>query len=98
MGKKYTKPVTIEAISVGNATTLPVDEPIAVYYRQSTDGQIGNVSTTIQTVDMISYLKARGWKADQIIMLDMDAGISGATKIDERPGMRTLFELITERK
>jgi DNA invertase Pin-like site-specific DNA recombinase len=75
---------------------LPTDCPIAVYYRQSSDSQVGNVSTTIQTVDMVAYLKQRGWGDDDIIMIDMDAGISGTTKIDERPGMRKLFDLITQ--
>ncbi len=75
--------------------TLPLDRPVAVYYRQSSDKQVGNISTTIQTVDMVEYLKQRGWSADNILMIDMDAGVSGTKKIDERKGMRRLFELIT---
>ena len=77
---------------------LPTSRPIAVYYRQSTEGQIGNISTTIQTVDMVDYLEKRGWASDSILMIDMDGGISGAKKIDERPGMSHLFDLITERQ
>ena len=77
---------------------LPLHLPIAIYYRQSTEAQIGNISTTIQTVDMVQYLKNYGWDEDKIIMIDMDAGVSGTTKIDEREGMRTLFELITNNK
>lgn len=76
-------------------TELPVDGPIAIYYRQSTEAQIGNISTSMQTVDMVSYLKSRGWSDKNIHMIDMDGGISGSTKIDERPGMKRLFELIT---
>lgn len=91
--KKTSTPVVADS-----ASTLPTDHPIAVYYRQSSEAQIGNVSTSIQTVDMIAYLKQRGWADDQIIMLDMDGGYSGTTKIDERPGMRQLFDLITEGK
>ncbi len=98
MSRKYRKAAVAEAIIPNGPTGLPTHEPVAVYYRQSTDSQIGNISTTIQTVDMVSYLKARGWNEDDIIMLDMDAGISGTKKIDERPGMRALFELITEGK
>jgi DNA invertase Pin-like site-specific DNA recombinase len=79
-------------------TGLPTHLPIAIYYRQSTEAQIGNVSTTIQTVDMVEYLKQRGWAAENIIMIDMDAGVSGTTKIDERPGMSKLFDLITQGK
>ena len=79
-------------------TRLPTDEPIAIYYRQSTEGQIGNVSTTLQTVDMVQYLQSRGWDEDDILMIDMDEGVSGAKKIDERQGMSHLFELITNNK
>jgi DNA invertase Pin-like site-specific DNA recombinase len=85
-------------IPLEGTSALPVDRTIAVYYRQSTDAQIGNVSTSIQTVDMVKYLQSRGWREDQILMIDMDGGISGTTKIDERPGMRELFELVTEGK
>jgi DNA invertase Pin-like site-specific DNA recombinase len=77
---------------------LPTHRPVAVYYRQSTDAQIGNVATAIQTVDMKDYLIQRGWSADLIMMIDMDGGISGTTKIDERPGMSLLFDMITNRE
>lgn len=79
-------------------TTLPTGSPIAIYYRQSTDGQVGNISTTLQTVDMVKYLKQQGWSEENIIMIDMDAGVSGTTKIDERPGMKELFRLIVENR
>lgn len=79
-------------------TRLPTDSPIAIYYRQSTEAQVGNISTTLQTVDMVKYLEQQGWNERNIIMIDMDAGISGTTKIDERPGMSKLFSLITQDK
>jgi DNA invertase Pin-like site-specific DNA recombinase len=73
---------------------LPLGRSVAVYYRQSSEGQIGNISTTLQTVDMIEHLQRQGWQRDQIIMIDMDAGISGTKKIVERPGMSYLYTLI----
>lgn len=76
-------------------TRLPLDRPVANYYRQSTDEQVGNISTILQTVDMPIYLQRLGWKPDKIRMIDMDEGVSGTTKIDEREGMRLLFDLIT---
>ena len=79
-------------------TALPIHLPVAIYYRQSTDAQIGNISTTIQTVDMVKYLKSQGWSDDLIIMIDQDGGVSGAKKIEERQGMRLLFSLITQGK
>jgi len=80
----------------GGPSKLPVDRPIAVYYRQSTLAQVGNISTAMQTVDMVEWLKATGWAEENIILIDMDEGISGSTKIDERPGMQQLFSLIAE--
>ncbi|MEZ4706801.1 MAG: hypothetical protein R3A44_06330 [Caldilineaceae bacterium] len=67
-------------------TSLPTEEPIAIYYRQSTEAQIGNISTTLQTVDMVKYLQDRGWDDDYIYMIDMDEGVSGTKKIDEPKG------------
>jgi DNA invertase Pin-like site-specific DNA recombinase len=73
---------------------LPLGRPVAVYYRQSSEGQIGNISTTLQTVDMVEHLQRQGWQRHQILMIDMDAGISGTKKIVERPGMSYLYTLI----
>jgi DNA invertase Pin-like site-specific DNA recombinase len=89
------KPAEPEGISASDIAKLPMDRPVAVYYRQSTEAQVGNISTTIQTVDMIELLKRRGWQEEQIILVDMDKGVSGQTKIDEREGMRYLLDLIT---
>lgn len=73
---------------------LPVGRPAAVYYRQSSEGQIGNISTTLQTVDMIEHLLQQGWVRESVFMIDMDAGVSGTKKIRERKGMSTLYDLI----
>lgn len=96
MSKKYRQPPKSEPDIADVMTSLPTDHPVAVYYRQSSDGQIGNISTSIQTIDMVSYLKERGWKESDIHLIDMDGGVSGMKKIDERPGMKELFNLITE--
>ncbi len=76
------------------AQPLPTHRPISVYYRQSSEGQVGNISTTLQTVDMVEHLEHLGWERDRILMIDMDAGISGTKKIKERPGMSRVFDLI----
>jgi len=76
------------------AAPLPVNRPAAVYYRQSSEAQIGNISTTLQTVDMIEHLIKLGWVRDSIIMIDMDAGISGMKAIEDRPGMSMLYDAI----
>lgn len=98
MSKRYYKVPELESPVGDLITALPIHDPVAVYYRQSTEAQIGNISTSIQTVDMVSYLKNHGWREADIYMIDMDAGVSGTKKIDERPGMKRLFELITEQK
>lgn len=90
------KPETPGRISYD--TPLPTHVPVANYYRQSTTAQVGNISTDIQTIDMAEYLKRLGWPEDKIIMIDMDAGVSGTTRIDEREGMSQLFQLITTGK
>lgn len=95
MGRTRYQPTTKKDDTLFGDTQLPLHLPVAVYYRQSTEAQIGNISTTIQTVDMVEILKSRGWAKDKIMMIDMDAGVSGTTKIDEREGMSTLFGLIT---
>ncbi len=89
------KPDDVSPLSNG-LRELPITEPVGVYYRQSTQAQVGNISTLIQTVDMKEYLKQRGWPEAKILMIDMDEGVSGTKKIDERKGMRTLFQLITD--
>lgn len=94
--KRYKPP--LQSTPEDGISSLPLDRPVAVYYRQSTEAQIGNISTTIQTVDMVDHLKKRGWSEENIILIDMDRGVSGTTKIDEREGMRALFELITDDK
>jgi len=51
---------------------LLTQEPVAVYYRQSTQMQVGNISTSIQTIDMVDELERRGWTRDKIILIDDD--------------------------
>lgn len=79
-------------------TRPPTDRPVAVYYRQSSFAQVGNVSTEIQTVDMKAEMIRRGWAEDDVYLIDADAGVSGTLKIDERAGMRQLYDLITDGK
>lgn len=77
---------------------LPTDRPVAVYYRQSTERQVGNVAFLMQTLDMVEEMKRRGWRDEDIYLIDMDAGISGTKGIEERPGMRQLYQLIVDGK
>lgn len=90
---KYRKPQT-NPIDPYKSQPLPLGRPIAVYYRQSSEGQIGNISTTLQTVDMVEHLMRQGWEREQILMIDSDAGVSGTKKIRERKGLSEVFDLI----
>jgi DNA invertase Pin-like site-specific DNA recombinase len=90
---RYRKPQT-NAIDPYKAQALPTNRPIAVYYRQSSEGQIGNISTTLQTVDMVEHLMRQGWQRERIKLIDFDAGVSGTKKIHERKGLSQAFELI----
>ena len=95
MAKRTYRQNTEESSTFTYETRLPVHLPVANYYRQSTMEQVGNQSTALQTVDMAAYLKRLGWEESNIIQIDMDKGISGTKKIDEREGMSELFRLIT---
>ncbi|MDZ4834728.1 MAG: recombinase family protein, partial [Candidatus Melainabacteria bacterium] len=93
---KYRKPQT-NPIDPYKAQPLPLGRPIAVYYRQSSEGQVGNISTTLQTVDMVEHLMRQGWERAQILMIDSDAGVSGTKKIHEREGLSEVMALIKEK-
>lgn len=82
------------AAPLDGSVSLPIDAPVAAYYRQSTNAQVGNISTEIQTVDLLNWLKGRGWPEDRIILIDTDEGVSGQLKISERKGMRYMYDLI----
>jgi hypothetical protein len=73
---------------------LPTDRAVAVYYRQSSMKQVGNISTDMQQIDLPRYVNSLGWGADEIILIDEDEGVSGAKRIDERKGMSRLYNLI----
>lgn len=73
---------------------LPLDRGVAVYYRQSSMKQVGNISTDMQQIDLPRYVKSLGWQEDQIMLIDEDEGVSGAKRIDERKGMSRLYNLI----
>jgi DNA invertase Pin-like site-specific DNA recombinase len=91
--RKYLPPVSKqEASSVPSG--LPFDHSIAVYYRQSSMSQVGNISTAMQQIDLPKYVQSLGWSSDSILLIDEDEGISGAKRIDERKGMRRLYDLI----
>jgi len=76
------------------AQALPLGRPAAVYYRQSSEGQIGNIMTTLQTIDMIEHLLHQGWVRENVAMIDADAAVSGTKKIRERKGMSQLYDMI----
>lgn len=77
---------------------LPIDKPIAVYYRQSSDEQVGNLNTDMQRIDLVEDLKRLGYAENKIILLDSDEGYSGTLPIDKRPGMKELFDLVADAK
>lgn len=95
---KYSKPTDRLEKTTYAPFSLPIDRPVALYYRQSSDAQIGNYSTSMQIEDLPAEFARMGWKRDQIISIDEDAGISGTTAIDERVGMSRLYDLVTTGK
>jgi DNA invertase Pin-like site-specific DNA recombinase len=97
-GPRTYKPAHSEQPSPVQFGTLPTARPIAVYYRQSTMAQVGNISTDMQQIDLPRYVMSLGWKQEQIIPIDEDEGVSGAKRIDERKGMSRLFDMILTRR
>jgi DNA invertase Pin-like site-specific DNA recombinase len=73
---------------------LPFDRNIAVYYRQSSMAQVGNISTDIQQIDLPKYVNTLGWLQESIILIDEDEGVSVTKRIDELKGMSRLYDLI----
>ena len=90
---KYKRPEQ-KSVDPYRSEALPIDRPAAIYYRQSSDAQIGNINTTLQTVDMFEHMVRQGWARESIEMIDMDAGVSGTTKLADRKGMSRLMTLI----
>src|SRR5579871_5592565 len=78
--------------------TLPLDRPVALYYRQSDPDQVGNEETYYQQVRQVDLLIEMGWRREDIIEIFQDEGVSGTLDILDRPGMRELFDLINADK
>lgn len=101
MAKRIYKPKSadiVSSIAQFTAPALPIDRAIAIYYRQSTNTQIGNVSTEMQQVDLPKLIEQYGWSKELIIPFFQDEGVSGRTNIDEREGMRKLVDAILKRE
>src|SRR5664279_1011444 len=45
-----------------DANNLPTDRPIAIYLRQSSKAQGGNVSTDMQRIDLPARIREKGWQ------------------------------------
>ena len=90
--RKYQPPQSVETPLLPGA--LPLDRAIAVYYRQSSLRQVGNISTDMQQIDLPKYVHNLGWGTHEILLIDEDEGVSGTKRIDERKGMSRLFDMI----
>ncbi|MAU09023.1 MAG: hypothetical protein CL607_04315 [Anaerolineaceae bacterium] len=95
--KKY-KPQRSDDSSPVQPGMLPTDRSIAVYYRQSSMKQVGNISTDMQQIDLPRYVMSLGWQQEDVVLIDEDEGVSGAKSIDEREGMSRLFDLMLTRQ
>jgi hypothetical protein len=62
--RKY-KPQQSDLPSPVPPGALPIDRPIAVYYRQSSMAQVGNISTEMQQIDLPNYVTTLGWQPTQ---------------------------------
>jgi hypothetical protein len=92
--KRTYQPLQTNEQPAHQGTTLPLSRDVAVYYRQSSMKQVGNISTDMQQIDLPRHVKSLGWDECQIILIDEDEGVSGSKRIDERKGMSRLYNLI----
>jgi len=74
---------------------LPLDHCVAIYPRQSTIKQVGNVATEMQTDDLIIFAQRYGWAKEKIIIYREDLGVSGSLRMDERQGFSKMLRDIT---
>ena len=83
--------------------TLPIDQVIAIYARQSTKNQVQRFvqSGEMQTDDLMTYARRLGWDEDHIILFQENIGkdgqikhASGKLRIDQREGLQALVEQI----
>ena len=86
---RYKAPEPKEFDFIGSEVRLPTSKAMAVYYRQSTFGQLGNISTAIQIIDMPEYIVHMGWSRDLVQLIDMDAGVSGTKTLLVKRHLRT---------
>jgi hypothetical protein len=97
--KTYKKPQSDDITkSASNGNETMQRKPVAAYFRQSTNGQVGNVSTAMQQDDLPAYLESLGWTRDLIIHIDQDMGVSGRKSISERKGLSKIYDLILDGK
>ncbi len=77
---------------------LPTHKPVVQYIRQSTDTQVeeNEDSTYMQDEELAERLKIMGFT--KIIPIDIDQGISGQKRLDERKGLQNLYKLISDGK
>ena len=94
MANRYRRRETPAELAPFQQRELPIGQQAALYYRQSQMSQVGNLSTAMQQVDLGQQLVRYGWRPEQIIHIDSDAGVSGALGIAQRPGMKRLMDLI----
>lgn len=90
------------------AITLPLDQLLLIYARQSSKKQVIHhaYSTLQQTRELIARGLELGWKRDNAILYvenrqAKDGGIrsvSGTLRIDQRPGLQTLTDVIDSGK
>jgi DNA invertase Pin-like site-specific DNA recombinase len=85
---------SVDELSAADVKQALFSKSVAVYYRQSTLGQVGNVSTDMQLEDLPAYARQLGWTDEQIKLIDLDKGFSGTLRSNIRPGLGKLFELI----
>lgn len=72
---------------------LPIEKPVILYIRRSTEGQKGNLASLIQQdTRMERRLVAKGYT--NVIKIDIDDGISGQKTQEDRLGLKQTYSML----
>ncbi len=81
---------------LNNNQQIPIAGNVAIYVRAATQEKRTQESRQVQKDDLITYARQLGYEETNIIVFEQDMGKSGTTAIDEREGLRSLVQAISD--
>ncbi len=81
---------------LNNNQQIPIAGNVAIYARAATQEKRNQESRQVQTDDLITYACQLGYEDTHVIVFEQDNGIPGNTAIDEREGLHSLVQAISD--